>query len=357
MNESRAPQASSLGALPASVNSITAKVGWHKRLLRWRPLKISPVGVGIGLVAAAVLLALATKRPVPEPILNTVASTAPMLTSREARDSVAESYSQLARLKAQSDVSESLENQESAAAPSPEPPASAAITQPMIAESASLTIVANNYRQAAASVEGLATARGGYIEKLDSQAESGSAKQTSVTLRVPAKSLDALLGDLRKLGAVQQEARQNEEVTDQYVDLDARLTSAQASEKRLLEMLQTRAGKLSDVLDVERELTRVRGDVESMQGQKALLQHRVQYATVDLQLQEEYRAQLGAKTSPLSSLHNALIDGLQNLEAGVMAILTFALAYGPSLVLWIAVLGVPTWLLWRRRQRRAAAAE
>ena len=125
------------------------------------------------------------------------------------------------------------------------------------------------------------------------KAQTGSARGLSAALRIPAKQLDGFLADLRKLGHVEEESRRNEEVSAQYVDLQARLKSARATEQRLIELLGTRTGKLSDVLDAERELARVRGEIESMQGQNAVLVHRVSYATVQVELSEEYRERLG----------------------------------------------------------------
>ena len=223
---------------------------------------------------------------------------------------------------------------------------------PMIAQTASLSIVATNYEEASAAIERLAAAHGGYVEKLTAKAQTGSASGLSAALRIPAKQLDGFLADLRKLGHVEEESRENEEVSAQYVDLQARLKSARATEQRLIELLGTRTGKLSEVLDAERELARIRGEIESMQGQNAILVHRVTYATVQVELSEEYRERLGT-TSKGTKIWNALVEGLGNLEDGAVAALIFLLAYGPSILFWSTVLILPAWLIWRRLRRPA----
>ena len=223
---------------------------------------------------------------------------------------------------------------------------------PMIAQTASLSIVATNYEEASAAIERLAAAHGGYVEKLTAKAQTGSARGLSAALRIPAKQLDGFLADLRKLGHVEEESRENEEVSAQYVDLQARLKSARATEQRLIELLGTRTGKLSEVLDAERELARIRGEIESMQGQNAILVHRVTYATVQVELSEEYRERLGT-TSKGTKIWNALVEGLGNLEDGAVAALIFLLAYGPSILFWSTVLILPAWLIWRRLRRPA----
>jgi Domain of unknown function (DUF4349)/Putative zinc-finger len=223
---------------------------------------------------------------------------------------------------------------------------------PMIAQTASLSIVATNYDEASAAIEKLAAAHGGYVEKLTAKTQTGSARDLSAALRIPAKQLDGFLADLRKLGHVEEESRENEEVSAQYVDLQARLRSARATEQRLIELLGTRTGKLSDVLEAERELARIRREIESMQGQNAILVHRVSYATVQVELSEEYRKRLSA-TSKGTKIWNALVEGLGNLEDGAVAALIFLLAFGPSILLWLAVLALPAWLIWRRYRAHA----
>jgi hypothetical protein len=225
---------------------------------------------------------------------------------------------------------------------------------PMIVETASLTILATNYDEASAAIAKLTAAHSGYVEKLDAKAQTGTARTFTASLRIPTKQLEGFLADLRMLGHAEEETRSNEEVSDQYVDLQARLRSARATEQRLIELLGTRTGKLQDVLEAERELARVRGEIESMQGQSLLLVHRVNYATVEVNLNEEYREVLGSGTiSSGTKIQNAAVEGFRNLEDGAVALAVFLFAVGPSLMFWLAILLVPGWLIWKRFRRRA----
>lgn len=137
---------------------------------------------------------------------------------------------------------------------------------PMIEQNVSLHIVPTNYDDASAAIEKLAAARGGYVGSLTATAQTGSARDVNVELRIPAKQADAFIADVRKLGKVVEETRTTEEVTAEYIDLQARMKASKAAEQRLVELLGTRTGKLSEVLEVERELARVRSEIESMQG-------------------------------------------------------------------------------------------
>ncbi len=140
------------------------------------------------------------------------------------------------------------------------------IRGPMIVQTASITILAQNYDQASGQIQPLTSARSGYVQDMTANSQTGTARSVSATLRVPDKQLEGFLTDLRKLGHVEQETRNNREVTDAYIDLTARLKTARASEQRILQLLGTRTGKLSDVLEAEQELARIRGEIESMDG-------------------------------------------------------------------------------------------
>jgi hypothetical protein len=244
-------------------------------------------------------------------------------------------------------------------APAPAPPAAGQLhapetVGPMIVQTASLNILATNYDEASAAIEKLAATHGGYVEKLDGKAQTGNARELSAALRIPTKQLDGFLADVRKLGHVEEETRSNEEVSDQYVDLQARLKSARATEQRLIELLGTRTGKLQDVLEAERELARIRGEIESMQGQSAILVHRVNYATVQVDLNEEYRQVLGS--GPISTgtkIRNAAVEGFSNVEEEAVALVVFLFAVGPSLLFLLAILLVPGWFIWKRFRVRA----
>jgi anti-sigma factor RsiW len=223
------------------------------------------------------------------------------------------------------------------------------IRGPMIVQTASITIQAQNYDQASGQIQPLTSARSGYVQDMTADTRTGTARSVSATLRVQDKQLEGFLADLRKLGHVEQETRNNREVTDAYIDLTARLKTARATEQRVLGLLGTRTGKLSDVLEAEQELARIRGEIESMDGQRAHMEHEVRYATVQVQLNEEYREQLNPESfSTGRRLRNSLVEGLGNLAAGITGTAIFVFAYGPSILFWLGVIGIPAWFIWRR---------
>jgi anti-sigma factor RsiW len=215
----------------------------------------------------------------------------------------------------------------------------AAPRTPAIIRTATLRLIAKDFSEVRESVEGLITRANGFIDKMTVTGEASSQRQLIARLRVPGDRLADALSRLRQLGAVVEDTQGSDDVTDQIVDLDARITNARATEKRLSEILQNRTGRLSDVLEVERELARVRLDIERLDAEKTNLARRVSYATIDLTIVEERKT----AESPLTlgtRIRLAALDGIENVQDTLLGLLLFALRAGPSLLLWTVLLTV-----------------
>jgi hypothetical protein len=160
---------------------------------------------------------------------------------------------------------------------------------------------------------------------------------------------------LKALGHVDSESQGGQDVTSQYVDLQARLGNARNTEKRLTDLLNQRTGKLSDVLQVEQELDRVRGEIEQMEAQRKTMANQVTFATLSLTVSEEYKAQLEAVPPTTGMrLRNGAVEGYRGMVDGIVGVILFLLSSGPSLLLWGAVLFFPARGAWRMMRRRWA---
>ncbi len=229
---------------------------------------------------------------------------------------------------------------------------------PMIARTASLTMVAKDFDAARAAVERIVSQHQGYVANLTTAAPKNAARTLTATLRIPAPQLDAALVELKALGRIEQETQAGEDVTKQYTDLVARLNNSRTTEKRLVDILRQRPGKVSEVLEVEQEIARVREEIEQMDAERKSTEKRVQFAAVELRLSEEYKAQL--EVTPPSTgtrLRNALVNGYHRVAESIFDLVLFALDYGPSLLLWSFVLFWPARLAWRRWRAARAAQE
>jgi hypothetical protein len=225
---------------------------------------------------------------------------------------------------------------------------SAPISIPMIVRTASLTLLTKDFDKTRAALEQVVRRHRGYSAQLTVGSESESAQKLSATFRVPADQLDAVIAEIKQLAHVEQESQGGEEVTQQYVDLSARLSNAHRTEETLLDVLEKRTGKLSDVLAVEEELARVREEIERMQAELKNLQNRVSFSTLQVELREEYKAHLEITPSIGGRLWNALVEGFRAAADSVVALALFLLNVGPFLLLWALILFWPVRYVWRR---------
>lgn len=175
-------------------------------------------------------------------------------------------------------------------------------------------------------------------------------RTAELTLRLPAQHLDSVLVEIKKVGQVRHSSTGSNDVTLQYVDLEARIRNLTRQEERLLEVL-SQASTVEDILRVEQELARIRGELEAHTAEFRYLKDRVDYATVDVFLHETTTASSTITTTGLKGVWqrsstgfvksiNAMLTGLGNL----LVLLFTSLPY----LVIISVIAVPIYLLVRK---------
>jgi hypothetical protein len=188
---------------------------------------------------------------------------------------------------------------------------------------------------------------GGFVA--DASVQSGRTQNRSATLqlKVPAARFDDLTEGLRPLGRLQFVTVNAEDVSEEFVDLTARMANSHRLEERLVELLRTRTGKLQDVLTVERELARVREEIERMEGRLRFLKNSAQLSTLAVTLYEP--PPLVASHPGRSVIGEAFKTAWRNF-VGVVAGVIASLGY----VTPIVIFGWGALLLGKRYRRRPA---
>ena len=147
---------------------------------------------------------------------------------------------------------------------------------------ASLSIEVEEVEAAVDRARAVAESLGGFVEHLSSSGGSETPR-ADLTIRIPQTGFSDALEHIESLGEVQFRNLGSEDVTEQFIDLGARLKSSMAEEKSLLALLE-RSNSVTEILTVERELTRVRADIERAQGRLNFLERRVDLATINVSL-------------------------------------------------------------------------
>ncbi len=224
--------------------------------------------------------------------------------------------------------------------------------RPMLARTANLTILVEDFDRSREVIDRILADCHGYPADLLISGERRAGQSLIATLRVPAVDLERVLARLRALGRVLEESQGVEDVTTQVVDLDARLSNARQAETRLVDILRQRTGRIADVLAVEQEMTRLRGEIERMEAERKGLSRRIEMATVRLRVSEPEKASadLGSLTAGVR-LRNSAVDGFRNLVEAALGLLLFLVSEGPRLLFWLFARIATVWALkkaWRR---------
>ncbi len=226
---------------------------------------------------------------------------------------------------------------------------------PSIARAARLRLRTSDFDAARPVVDRVVADTGGLVGQVTVSGTRGDARSLTATLLIPASRLDAALAALKSIGLVVQESQSGDDVTDQVIDVGARLSNARNAEKRLVDLLQKRTGDLADVLAAEREITRVREEIERFDAQRKNLERRVTYATLTLEVTEQQHAALDLGPQPISGrFRDAFVTGITQALDGALGLSLLVVRIAPVLLLWIAVLGWPAWAIvrWNRRPAR-----
>ena len=154
--------------------------------------------------------------------------------------------------------------------------------QRRVISSATVSIKVRVVEGVVAQIRTIAEGMGGFVEQLSSFG-AAERQQASMTIRVPQDQFFTALERIEALGEVQSKNLGSEDVSEQFIDLEARLKSSLREEESLLSLLG-KSATVSEVLAIERELARVRSDIERVQGQLNFLERRVALATINVSL-------------------------------------------------------------------------
>jgi hypothetical protein len=156
----------------------------------------------------------------------------------------------------------------------------------MIIRTGNASIEVDSLGSGIAAVRSLATRLGGYVANTAMQAGNAQVHSAMLQLRIPSTRFDDALAGLRPIGKLESTNVNAEDVGEEYVDVSAQIANGRRLEARLVQILATRTGKLSDVLAVERELARVRGEIDRQEGRLRYLRAHAAMSTLAVTVHE-----------------------------------------------------------------------
>jgi hypothetical protein len=209
-------------------------------------------------------------------------------------------------------------------------------------------LVVAGFDDARTKIEALVAGLGGYVDSTQVDRRQDAVTDATIVVRIPARTMPGLVPKLREIGEVVSESTNAADITDEYIDLSARLASDQALEKRLLELAADHNGNIDQVLAVERELARVREEIEGYQGHLRQWNDQIAMSTLTLSISTR-RPEIAAATSPSfgERARRTWDSSIDALEDGGEWLVIHAFASLP----WLLVI-IPCGLVLRRLARR-----
>ena len=156
----------------------------------------------------------------------------------------------------------------------------------MLIRTGHATIEVDTLERAIAAVQEMARRLGGYVANTNLMVGERQPRRAELQLRFPSSRFDEATSALRPLGKVESLVINTEDVGEEYVDMAARMSNARRLEERLIDLLARRAGKLEEMLAVERELARVREEIERYEGRLRYLRSRTSVSTLSVTVHE-----------------------------------------------------------------------
>ena len=205
-------------------------------------------------------------------------------------------------------------------------------------------------------ITSIAESAGGFVvtsEAKQHENEDPSRQGLEVTLvvRVPALQFGPVMDQIRAIGTrVVQEKITGQDVTEEFIDLEARIKTQKALEEQFLEIMK-RAAKVADALEVQRQIAEVRTEIEKLEGRKRFLGNRASLSTISVTLQEP-TAMVVSTSSFGRSVKEAVRDAVDIAGAIVLFLIRFVIVMIPIALLVILPIGLIARFSLRRARRR-----
>jgi hypothetical protein len=212
--------------------------------------------------------------------------------------------------------------------------------QRMIIRTGSLSIEVDKFDDAENKINDVVKKYSGFISNSKSTVNSSGNKSGTITVKVPADKYDALIAEVTKIGKVMSQNIQANDVTEEYVDLESRLKTQKELEQRLIKLLNEKASKLSDVIEVEEKLASVRQKIESFEGKMKLLKSQSDLSTLTISVYEPSMISTSSGGGFFYELGQAVKKGLSGFTNVLAVSITFLIAIIPLagfalIIFWI----------------------
>lgn len=235
-------------------------------------------------------------------------------------------------------------------------------TERKIIRNANISIELDSPAEGQRKIASIAEARGGFIVTSESKQEGRRASDApsyevvTVEARIPASQFDAVVTEIRAIGSrVTGEKISGQDVTEEYIDLEARIRTQKALEGQFMEIMK-QARTVADALEVQSQLANVRTEIERIEGRRRFLENQASMSTIKVTLQPPAPLIAATQSSFLRDLKEAFGDGFNVATSLVLGLIRLFIVLIPLTLFVFLPIGLVLRFLYRR-QRRYRLAE
>jgi len=221
-----------------------------------------------------------------------------------------------------------------------------AVIDRKIVYNADVHIIVEDLETGEKKLKELITQHAGQIASSDLRGSAGSQRTGRWKVRIPVASFEAFKAQVEKIGNLERSSTNSSDVTEEFYDVEARLKNKKVEETRLINHLEKTTGKLSDILEVEKELSRVRGEIEQMQGRMNMLSNLTSLTTIDVNIREVKNYVPPTAASFGDDASRTFSNSWAMLKQTGRRVMLNLISVVPWLPIWVVV-GVVLYYAWR----------
>lgn len=207
----------------------------------------------------------------------------------------------------------------------------------MIIRTGTMNIETDNFADDEKKISEAAIKFTGYITNTSSNINAGGKKQGSISVRIPSDKLDAFISEVSNLGKVMSQNISGNDVTEEYIDIEARQRTQKELENRLLQLLNEKTAKLTDVVEVEEKLSSVRENIERSEGRMKFLKDQSAFSTLTISLFEPSLLQTSSGGGFFYEIGEGFKRGMEGFTEILSWLITFIISFFPLFV-FLAIL-------------------
>ena len=225
------------------------------------------------------------------------------------------------------------------------------VTNRMIIRTGSMSLEVDKYDETAYKITESIKKFNGYVSNTTSSQNSSGKKQGTLILKVPADKYDALISEVSTLGKVMSQNINASDITEEFIDLEARQKTQKELEQRLLKLLSEKTARLADIVEVEEKLASVRQKIESVDGRMRYLKNQSEMSTLSLSIYEPALLETSSGGGFFYEIGQGIKKGLKGFTEVLSGLIMIVIALLPVFVILYIIYWIIKRIIKKRKER------